>query len=231
MRKLILFFIIAFATIGLTLPIHVSATELSTDSTLKRYTVADYIKYLDNYSEVDALNSGVSPEYVSEAVKESKTVLENFKQMPEETQQKFVESFTKFETGETVVESEGDDQDGDMFPMADKSISYTNSVKFFGAPVTTYKVSVNYKVTKGKVSKINSSKAYVVRNWNPVVRTDLNTNGKSHWIASDNKAVVEGSFFYRIGPLKDFGVQVGNVHLKAVGDKNGKRTYAKMKLD
>lgn len=70
-----------------------------------------------------------------------------------------------------------------------------------------------------QVEKINSSSAYVVRNWNPVVRTELNPGGKNVWVTGDNKAAVTGSFFYRIGPLKDFAVQLGNVHLKAVGDK------------
>lgn len=117
-----------------------------------------------------------------------------------------------------------------MHLASDKGVSYQGSVAFFGAPITTYKVSVNYKVDGGKVKKINSSNAFVVRNLNPVVRTGLNTGGKNAWVTSDNKAAVTGSFYYQIGPIKDVGVTVGNVFVKAVGDKNGKRTYKRFDI-
>ncbi|MCY9324215.1 hypothetical protein [Bacillus haynesii] len=231
-RKLILFFVAVFATIGLMVPSQISAAEVHADDTAFKYTIEDYINYLANYSEEDAINGGVSPEYVSSAVFDAQNVLNQFKAMPKEDQQKFVDNLTKFDTNALTVNTEVNEEE-DMIakPQANKSVSYTDSVEFFGAPVTTYRVSVNYSVTKGKVKKINSSSAYVVRNWNPVVRTELNPGGKNAWVKGDNKAAVTGSFFYRIGPLKDFAVQLGNVHLKAVGDKNGKRTYKKTRLD
>ncbi|MCY8098518.1 hypothetical protein, partial [Bacillus atrophaeus] len=65
MRKMTLFFIAAIATIGLTLPQEVSAEEPQEE---KGYTIEDYENYLANYDAQDALNAGVDPEYVSEAV-------------------------------------------------------------------------------------------------------------------------------------------------------------------
>lgn len=75
--------------------------------------------------------------------------------MPKEDQQKFVDNLTKFDTNALTVNTKVNEEE-DMIakPQANKSVSYTDSVKFFGAPVTTYRVSVNYSVTKGKVEKI-----------------------------------------------------------------------------
>ncbi|BCT30383.1 hypothetical protein [Bacillus velezensis] len=224
MRRITLFFVIAFATIGLTLPQSISAQE----NEEKGYTVKDYENYLENYDAQDALNAGVDPEYVDEAVKETPKVLEQFRSLSYEDQKRTVQSLFKpelqvFGTDLNVEE--------DASILADKSVSYQDSVKFFGASQTSYRVAVSYRVTSGKVKKILSSSANVVRNWNPVVRTGLNTGGKSAWVTGDNKAAVKGSFYYQIGPIKDVGIQLGNVYLKAVGDKNGKRTYKKMWRD
>lgn len=224
MRKWILFMIISFVTLGLVLPSSTSAEEVKS-----KYTPQDYENYLAHYDENAAKAAGVSPEYIAAAVMESGKALQDFKALSPEDQEKLVESFTKLdpintETEETVTQQP-------IQTQGDKGVSYENSVKFFGAPVTTYRVSVNYNVTKGKVKKINSSSARVVRNWNPVVRTGLNTGGKNAWVTGDNKAAVTGSFYYQIGPIKDVGITLGNVFIKAVGDKNGKRTYKKFTVD
>ncbi|MCY7911243.1 hypothetical protein MOB65_20515 [Bacillus inaquosorum] len=224
MRKLTLFFVAAFATIGLTLPQEVTAQEAEKE---KGYTVEDYENYLANYDAQDALDAGVDPEYVSDAVKESSEVLKQFKSMSRDDQERTVESFFKPQ----LQVLGGDNVEEQATIMADKGVSYQDSVKFFGASQTSYRVSVNYRVTSGKVKKILSSSANVVRNWNPVVRTGLNHGGKSAWVTGDNKAAVKGSFYYQIGPIKDVGIQLGNIYLKAVGDKNGKRTYKKMWRD
>lgn len=230
MRKITLFFLIAFATIGLSLPSQLSAKELQDDENLpSRYAIQDYENYLANYSAIDAKNGGVADEDISEAVEESKQVLKEFQSLSKIEQQKFVDNLIFSDKRSISVVTE--EETSVAKPAADKSVSYSSSVELFNIPLATYTVSVNYKVTKGKVKKINSSNARVKRNWNPIVRTDLNTGGKNAWVTSDNKAAVTGSFFYRIGPLKDLSVQIGNVNLKAVGDKNGKRTYAKMTLD
>ncbi|KDN91187.1 hypothetical protein MF621_004007 (plasmid) [Bacillus velezensis] len=226
MRKITLFFVAAFATIGLSLPHEVSAKEENSTEE-KSYTVEDYENYLQNYSPQDAINAGVNLDYVDEAVEESSKVLEEFKSLSKDDQQRTVESFFK-----PQMQTIGSDlEDDTMSILADKSVSYQNSVKFFGANQTTYRVSASYRVTSGKVKKILSSSAVVVRNWNPVVKTGLNKGGKSAWVTGDNKAAVKGSFYYQIGPIKDIGIQLGNVYLKAVGDKNGKRTYKKMWRD
>ncbi|MCY9056038.1 hypothetical protein MOE90_20550 [Bacillus spizizenii] len=230
MRKITLFFLIAFATIGLSLPSQLSAKELqSNDNLPSRYTIEDYVRYLENYSPIDAKNGGVSEDEISDAVKESKEVLQEFQSLSKDEQQKFVDNLIFSDKRSLSIVT--DDDINIIKPAADKSVSYSSSVKLFSIPVATYTVNVNYKVSKGKVKKINSSNARVKRNWNPIVRTDLNTNGKNAWVTSDNKAAVTGSFYYRIGPLKDLSVQIGNVNLKAVGDKNGKRTYAKTTYD
>ncbi|HEO2443947.1 hypothetical protein ABEY09_28220 [Bacillus paranthracis] len=225
MRKWILFMIISFVTLGLVLP----SGAASAEEVKSQYTPQDYEKYLANYDSDAAEAAGVSPEYISSAVMEAGKILEDFKALSKEDQEKFVESFTKIdpiniEENEVVV-------DDPINAMGDKSVSYENSVKFFGVPQTTYKVSVNYNVSGGKVKKINSSNARVVRNLNPVVRTGLNTGGKNAWVTGDNKAAVTGSFYYQIGPIKDIGITLGNVFIKAVGDKNGKRTYKKFTVD
>ncbi|MGG4339698.1 hypothetical protein ABEW13_19565, partial [Bacillus subtilis] len=169
MRKWILFMIISFVTLGLVLP----SGEASAEEVKSQYTPQDYEKYLANYDSDAAKAAGVSPEYISSAVMEAGKILEDFKALSKEDQEKFVESFTKIdpiniEENEVVV-------DDPINAMGDKGVSYENSVKFFGVPQTTYKVSVNYNVSGGKVKKINSSNARVVRNLNPVVRTGLNT--------------------------------------------------------
>ncbi|MEC0398459.1 hypothetical protein ABS751_22045 [Bacillus subtilis] len=224
MRKLVLFMVISFVTLGLTL----SSGTASAEEVKNQYTPEDYINYLEHYDAQAARESGVSSEYIASAVIDAGKTLKDFKTLSKEEQQKFVDGFSQLETIKSSIGEEKPEKANAL--ASDKGVSYQGSVAFFGAPITTYKVSVNYKVDGGKVKKINSSNAFVVRNLNPVVRTGLNTGGKNAWVTSDNKAAVTGSFYYQIGPIKDVGVTVGNVFVKAVGDKNGKRTYKRFDI-
>ncbi|MCY8168330.1 hypothetical protein MOD48_09545 [Bacillus spizizenii] len=227
MRKWILFMIISFVTLGLCFPSQNASATTNLDT---RYTPEQYEEYLANYDLETAKQAGVSPEYRAAAVMESSQILKEFKALSEEEQHKLVNNFTN--TQPVIDTSEFTDEESDFSTQADKTISYQDAIKWLGigGAQTTYKVSVTYDVSKGKVKKIRKSSAYVVRNWNPSVTTALNPGGKSHWVTGDNKAAVEASFYYKIG-VSGVGIQIGNVHLKAVGDKNGKRTYKKMWQD
>ncbi|MCY8000126.1 hypothetical protein MOC99_21330 [Bacillus haynesii] len=124
------------------MPSQISAAAIHANDTAFKYTIEDYINYLANYSEEDAKNDGVSPEYVSSAVFDAQNGLNQFKVMPKEDQQKFVDNLTKFETNDLTVNTEvNEEEDIIAKPQANKSVSYTDSVKFFGAPATTYRVS------------------------------------------------------------------------------------------
>ncbi|MBD3861792.1 MULTISPECIES: hypothetical protein [Bacillus] len=230
MKKICLFVFAFVVVLSLSLPNYTFAKDVSS----KGYTVEDYEKYLANYDQSDAINAGVSTEYLQSAVLNAKKQLKEFRALSRDDQELFVKSLFNVSLSEQTVLEEDTNKDSllksSLMAKAsasskDYTVSYTVGVGIFGADISKYKVSVTYNVKGGKVKKINSSSAYVVSNYNPVVRTGLNSHGKNAWVTSDNKAAVTGNFYYNIGPLKDLSVGLGTLTVKTVGNKNGTRTY------
>nr|WGD91504.1 hypothetical protein P5665_22305 [Bacillus subtilis] len=88
MRKLVLFMVISFVTLGLTLS---SGT-------------ASAINYLEHYDAQAARESGVSSEYIASAVIDAGKTLKDFKTLSKEEQQKFVDGFSQLETIKVQLE-------------------------------------------------------------------------------------------------------------------------------
>ncbi|WP_224931117.1 hypothetical protein [Bacillus safensis] len=230
MKKICLFVFAFVILFSLSLPNYTFAKDASS----KGYTVEDYEKYLVNYDQSDAINAGVSTEYVQSAVLNAKKQLKDFRALSRDDQELFVKSlFNVVPSEETIIEEDTNNDSvlkSSLMAKAsasskDYTVSYTKEAKLVGVTMVKYRVKVRYNVKSGKVKKIKSSAAYVVSSYNPLVRTGL--SNKSAWVTSDNKAAVTGKFYYNIGPFKDFSVGIGTITLKTVGNKNGKRTYAK----
>ncbi|MDJ1632145.1 hypothetical protein QNN00_26480 [Bacillus velezensis] len=83
--------IISFVTLGLVLP----SGAASAQEVKSQYTPQDYEKYLANYDSDAAEATGVSPEYISSAVMEAGKILEDFKALSKEDQEKIVESLQR----------------------------------------------------------------------------------------------------------------------------------------
>ncbi|MDO4784552.1 MAG: hypothetical protein Q3997_05655 [Propionibacteriaceae bacterium] len=112
---------------------------------------------------------------------------------------------------------------GMMAPLAttvDRSVWSTRWVTILGLKVIEYKVEVGYRVTSGKVTRINNSKAIVLRNLNPLVKTGQTS--KSAWVSAGGaSARLTASFNYDIGPLKGFSVQIMTLNASLTGSPSG----------
>lgn len=217
--KKILFIFVTFCIFFSLINVH-NLSAIESDGNV--ITVEDYEKYLENYSISDAKEAGVSSEYRLSAVKGAKDILDEFSKKSYSDKQEFVQGLVKENFND--LEFTQDVELPTLSTMAkakssDKNISYSAELN---SGLAKYRVSVKYRVTSGKVNKILASDYYVVNNYNPLLQTGKNS--KSAWVTTDNKAAVQGSFYYRMGAV-GVEIQLGTVFLKAVGDKNGKRTY------
>lgn len=117
---------------------------------------------------------------------------------------------------------------GGVTPMAttvDRSVWSTRWVTILGLKVIEYKTEVGYRVTSGKVTKINSSSAVVVRNLNPLVKTGQTS--KSAWVSAGGaSARLTASFNYDIGPLKGLSVQIMTLNASLTGSPSGGVSYS-----
>lgn len=96
----------------------------------------------------------------------------------------------------------------------------TQEVEIFGIAILKYRIEVSYNVSNNKITSINNNDAYVVRNLNPLVQT--NTSSSNAWINSTRSLVyATGTFYYKLGPINNMSVQIGNVHDQLTGNASG----------
>ena len=96
----------------------------------------------------------------------------------------------------------------------------TQEVSVYGIAILKYEIDVGYNVSNNKITSINYNDAYVVENLNPLVQTD--TTSKDAWIdSSGNLVYATGIFYYKLGPIKDLSVQIGNIHGELKADTSG----------
>lgn len=217
---------LSFLLCTLLIHIPVSAADNSElDSNV--LTVSEYEDYLKNYNAKTAEDSGVSPEYVEDAVANSSKILKKFESLSFEQKKLFVKNLTEIQKhDENSSQQEIDSEKISTLAKAKtstKTVSKEIYYSFIGAPTTGYKTKVSYQVSSGKVKKIASSDAYVTYNYNPMVKTGL--DNKSAWVTSDNKAAIQSRFYYRLGPIKGISMHAGYTVMKIVGNKNGTVTY------
>ncbi|MCU9967977.1 hypothetical protein [Mobiluncus mulieris] len=106
----------------------------------------------------------------------------------------------------------------------DRTVASNRWVDILGLKVLEYRMELRYQVKKGKVSKINGSKAIVVRNLNPLVKTGQSS--KSAWVSSGGaSARMNATFNYDIGPLKGLAVQILTLNGDLTGYPNGEVSY------
>ena len=117
---------------------------------------------------------------------------------------------------------------GIVSPLAttvDRSVWSTRWVKILGIKVIEYKTELGYRVTSGKVTKINRSAAFLVRNLNPLVKSG--TTSKDAWISARGaSARLSATFNYDIGPLKGLSVQIMTLNASLTGYPNGSVGYS-----
>lgn len=182
--------------------------------------------------ESDILTVDKYEEYLKS---ESYEDFKKFVSLTENEKQQFVDILQKPETYsnenslETVVTKSNDQISFDS-PMMTASASTvnrntwgTNTFSIFGIDVLKFKVEAGYKVSNGKIRKINYYDAYVVKNLNPMVQTS--TQGKHAYI-SNNKVYTKGNFYYKLGPLKGLSVQIGNIYGQLISYPNGSSTVS-----
>ena len=83
--------------------------------------------------------------------------------------------------------------------------------------VTIVRLKVRYLVKGGKIKKVLSTSAYVERNLNPLVSVQKQLS--SSYIAR-NKVYSRAVFSYTLG-IGKFGIHLGNIYLKVVGNSKG----------
>ncbi|MFB5763670.1 hypothetical protein [Paenibacillus medicaginis] len=205
----------------------------------KSVTVASYIQYLENFSVEDAQLSGVADlELAQEASENAQSQLDKFLSLTSEEQQTFIEIINNPAILENIYSQNVDDL-GDyakyvtydsttteeVLPqqraaaVSVMTITHEGVMKLFGLDLVKYRVTGKYSYDSSGVIEDLSTGGAVVQNYNPTVDTNLT------WYdgyVSNNKYYGDVIFSYKIGVQGVGGVQLGNVYLGVVGDKNGK---------
>jgi hypothetical protein len=210
-----------------------STKAATTTDTSEKWTIEKYENYLENMDTQTVIKQGVPKSDATEVVSEIKSDLLHFQNMSEANKQKFIDFLNHPDLSKLTV-SDDDDNDQRTVPAKnlasvassksrDYSVQYTKNFSFLGSSVAKFRVSVDYRVTNGKVKKIIQSRAYMVQGWSVI---SSKTAYKKAWITSSNKAAVDATFEIK---GKAYGSTVFQMskRLKCEGDKNGKRTYAK----
>ncbi|MGZ0085184.1 hypothetical protein ACWNXI_06305 [Caldibacillus thermoamylovorans] len=97
-------------------------------------------------------------------------------------------------------------------------VTNTGTMWVLGIPVTEYVIEGKYYYNSDGVTSVIYTKAYVSHNYNPAVVTDK--VWESGYV-SNKKYYGDAMFYYKIG-LGSIGlVQLGNVYIGVVGNKNG----------
>ncbi|PLR77004.1 hypothetical protein CU633_12330 [Bacillus sp. V3-13] len=202
-----------------------------------------YINYLKNYSIEDAYESGITDNTIAkEAVANASNVLKDYKKLSKKNQEKFLhilsdpttvqamysgnleqlDEATKQDVAWTKVQTDEASEDGLISVAAlSRTVSGTGTLWVLGVRVTEYKIVGTYEYNSYGVTRAVRTQAYVTRNWNPTVVTDL-TN-KDHDVRN-GKYYGDAVFYYKMG-LGSVGIiQLGNVFIGIVGNKNGKES-------
>jgi hypothetical protein len=195
----------------------VAPASASTDEPVPTLTVAEYTDYLaeeapDILADFEALSPTEQEQYLD--------LLTNPDLYTEE-----VENLDGVEVGgvDPIITSTPGANFGGIISMAasaDKNVWSTRWVKALGVKVLEYKTTLNYRVSNGKVTKINSSTAVVTRNLNPLVKTGQTS--KSAWVSGGGgSAKLTATFNYDLGPIKGLSVQIGSMNAELTGYPNG----------
>ncbi|WP_172856541.1 hypothetical protein [Thermoanaerobacterium sp. RBIITD] len=169
-------------------------------------------------------------EYISFLQKESPEDLAKFTALSPDQQQEFIDLLLDPATYNTTNNENKNVSRSTKYttnlpnssPMLSSSTDWdawgTQTVSIFGISILEYRIEVGYRVSNGTVTQILYNDAYVVRNLNPMVQTD--TISSSAYI-SGNKAIARGVFYYKLGPINDMSVQIGNIYGELIGYPNG----------
>lgn len=210
------------------------------------YSVTKYESYLQNYNEVTAVNSGVPKSEVKFAVSNSKTVLKKFQKLSKSNQKRFVMSLsnpqkngvrliplskTRNTSGNFSTNSFFDPLDIIFGPSKTvyasrikyKSVSQNVGMMNFKITVVKIHFGVRYQVKGKKVKKTVSSHNYVVYNYNPLLHVNKAANYRH--VTSKNKAYTHAVWRLKLGPLKGYSFQYGNLFGTLEGNYKGHIAY------
>ncbi|GAB2499876.1 hypothetical protein GCM10008929_20570 [Alkalibacterium psychrotolerans] len=174
-----------------------------------KLTVEDYKSFLlDNdlevYQEFSDLNSEEQKEFV-DIISDPKTYKNDENWEVEE----------RTEKGTNTLNPEN-------FSSLSNTRTYTRyrdyNMTIMGITVTGYRISVRYEVNSSRVSRILSRSATVERRLNPLVQT-AQTSLNAY--ISNNRANVEASFHYSIGPISGLSAQIGTLRGHIAYNENG----------
>ncbi|MDO5495236.1 MAG: hypothetical protein Q4G64_05955 [bacterium] len=184
-------------------------------------TVAEYAAYLaveapDVLPEFEALTPAEQEQFLD--------LLANPSLYTEEAQSLDGVDVGGVSTTQALALGGGTNGVGPLATTVDRGVWSNRWVSALGVRVLEYKTELGYRVTSGKVTRINYSSAYVVRNLNPLVQTGEIT--RSAWVSSGGaSARMSAKFNYNIGPLKGLSVQIGTLNASLTGFPNGRASY------
>ncbi|WP_394138473.1 hypothetical protein [Cytobacillus oceanisediminis] len=201
-----------------------------------------YMKYLKDYSIEDAYESGITDETAAaEAVGDAEATLEEFKKLSKKEKEKYLAILNDPEILEAAFTGEMDKLDKETredikwteekteetssedglvsISALSRTISGTGTMWVLGVRVTEYKIVGTYEYNSYGVTRVVKTQAYVSRNWNPTVVTDLSNKDDD---VRNGKYYGDAIFYYKIGVGPLGIVQLGNVFIGIVGSKYGK---------
>ncbi|MED0736357.1 hypothetical protein [Aneurinibacillus thermoaerophilus] len=184
---------------------------------------ASYAKYLENYDKDEALRLGVDPKFADEAVQDAKEVLNQFKNLSIEEQEKFVEAMqnpTMIQNSFANAEVKEESSKNPSLLANEKFVEHDFTMTTAGIDWTIYHVEGRYEYNSNGATKSLGGQSYVKRNLNPMVKT---TKQSQDFYVSGGVFKGIGIYDYKIGPIKDvIDVQIGNAYVQVIGDQYGK---------
>lgn len=181
-----------------------------------------YINYLENYSEEDAIKSGVDESYTDEAVKDAEKQLKKFEKMTTDEQNEMLDLMKDpeiIEESNRIVSEEDPTEEISLLAANQKTVSHQETLRVLGIDWTEYKITGVYNYNNSGATSSAGTQGIVVKNLNPMVKTSNTSNlGK----ASNGTYTGTSTFEYKLGPLKGVSLQVGTYNMEVEGNQNGK---------
>ncbi|MDQ0186300.1 hypothetical protein ACFOST_18485 [Cytobacillus kochii] len=221
-------------TLSVILPMNTNANEIQNEG----ITEQEYISFLKNYSIEDANKGGITEEdVVVDAVSDAKNVLAQFNSLTADEKSIFLEVLgnidiqkaiisgniegldSKIKNSIEITESIDDLEDTIGVNASSRTVQGTGTLWVLGIKITQYVIKGTYEYNSSRVTKILRTQAYVSRNFNPTVVTDL--SNKDHYI-NNNRYYGDAVFSFKIGGLGIGVIQLGNAYLGVQGSNKGK---------
>lgn len=199
-----------------------------------------YIQFLENYSTITALESGIDYENVEKAKIQASETLKGFKKLTSEQQEIFIEiisnpeimkaalngttsnlkSLDKYSKYITFEATEETLENIPTMRASVRTVSHSGNLSVFGLPMTKYTVEGKYEYNSKGATSALSARGWVDFQLNPLFPTSLTSIDK---YVSGGKFYLDAVFNYQIG-INGIGgiIQIGNLFIGLTANHNGK---------